>query len=378
MATIKLQFVTRDRDRHGNIRFYFRRPGKAKIRLPGAPGSEEFMAAYKEALAGENGASRQKTFDWLCKQYYASQRFASLEDITRDVKRRHLDSVRDTAFQAGAATRRVGDLPFSGLTRERVRKLRDMKERSMANHRLKHLSALFEWAIKEEITATNPCKGVSRVEYEETGYYTWTEQDLDKFERHWPIGTREHLAMCVMLYLGVRVSDAVRIGPGDEAADGQTIIVHVHKGRKRIGKVLTLPILPPLREAIDACKTGDAYLLTQAGKPFASTNSFGNWFRDDVCRPIGLPECSSHGLRKIAATRCAEAGASEYEMMALFGWDDPKMARKYTKAAAQKKMAASAAGKMLGSVSPSVPPEKKCNKINAEMAGWRTRQDSNL
>jgi len=55
---------------------------------------------------------------------------------------------------------------------------------------------------------------------------------------------------------------------------------------------------------------------------------------------------NSHGIRKLAATRVAEAGASELEMMALFGWTDPAMARVYTKAANQEKLAASAGAKV--------------------------------
>src|SRR5262245_7079065 len=37
-------------DRHGKPRFYFRRAGHKKVRLPGLPWSPEFMAAYQEAL----------------------------------------------------------------------------------------------------------------------------------------------------------------------------------------------------------------------------------------------------------------------------------------------------------------------------------------
>ena len=53
MTTIRLRFVTKDRDRHGNVRHYVRRPGVRKIRVHGEPGSEPFMAAYHAALAGK-------------------------------------------------------------------------------------------------------------------------------------------------------------------------------------------------------------------------------------------------------------------------------------------------------------------------------------
>lgn len=51
MGPINLKYYYEDMDRHGNIRRYFRRKGQRKIRLPGPPGSAEFMDAYYRALA---------------------------------------------------------------------------------------------------------------------------------------------------------------------------------------------------------------------------------------------------------------------------------------------------------------------------------------
>ena len=52
---------------------------------------------------------------------------------------------------------------------------------------------------------------------------------------------------------------------------------------------------------------------------------------------------SAHGLRKLGAQRCAEAGASEHQLMALFGWANPKQAALYTKKANRAKLEAAAA-----------------------------------
>ena len=54
MTRIHLRYVDRFVDRHGYVRHYFRRPGGKRFALPGVPGSDEFMAAYKAALAGED------------------------------------------------------------------------------------------------------------------------------------------------------------------------------------------------------------------------------------------------------------------------------------------------------------------------------------
>ena len=55
---------------------------------------------------------------------------------------------------------------------------------------------------------------------------------------------------------------------------------------------------------------------------------------------------SAHGVRKIAATRAADNGATEAELMAIFGWTDPKMAAHYTRTANRKRLAAQAMEKL--------------------------------
>jgi hypothetical protein len=79
-------------------------------------------------------------------------------------------------------------------------------------------------------------------------------------------------------------------------------------------------------------------------------------------RKPGCRNC--HGLRKIGAVRAAEAGASEHELMAMFGWEDADMARIYTGKAAQKKLAASGAAKVTYTAI-IVPPAEIVSKNSA-------------
>ena len=48
---------------------------------------------------------------------------------------------------------------------------------------------------------------------------------------------------------------------------------------------------------------------------------------------------TAHGLRKAGAAIAAENGATERQLMAIFGWETMKEAARYTKAARQKKLA---------------------------------------
>jgi hypothetical protein len=50
----------------------------------------------------------------------------------------------------------------------------------------------------------------------------------------------------------------------------------------------------------------------------------------------GLPNCSAHGLRKAGATIAAENGATEHQLLSIFGRATSKEAERYTKATKKK------------------------------------------
>src|ERR1700731_3231517 len=115
MVSLRLKYVVEDVDRHGNVRVYFRRPGFAKIRLNGLPGSEEFQAAYARALAiiAERGS-----MTWLCQGYYKSADFRRLDPRTQRVRRLILE---------GLSASGAGPLPFNKLTPASILRWRDSK-----------------------------------------------------------------------------------------------------------------------------------------------------------------------------------------------------------------------------------------------------------
>jgi hypothetical protein len=129
MIDLQLKFIVEDVDRHGNVRVYFRRPGFAKIRLRGLPGSDQFQVAYAVALANtEIGAaprrlieSDPKSMSWLCQNYYQSAEFRRLDARTQRMRRLILGGM----CKSGA-----GPLPFNSLTTTTILKWRD----EMADH----------------------------------------------------------------------------------------------------------------------------------------------------------------------------------------------------------------------------------------------------
>jgi len=285
---------------------------------------------------------------WLCQQYYASAAFQSLAESTRKVRRGILEEI----------CRRAGNFRYAMMEPSHVAKLRDEKAAfpDAANNRVKALRQLFAWAssVEYRYATKNPARDVGRLRSNNPdGIRAWTEADAVRYETRHPIGTKARLAFDLLLYTGVRRSDVVRLGPqmerwfGETSPDGNTVEVQKlvfteTKGGSRIVKTHELPILPPLRQSIDATPIGHlVYLVTAWGQPH-SAKAFGNWFKKR-CREAGLEEVSAHGLRKLGAQRCAEAGASEHQLMALFGWTNPQQAALYTKKANRAKLEAAAA-----------------------------------
>jgi integrase len=65
-----------------------------------------------------------------------------------------------------------------------------------------------------------------------------------------------------------------------------------------------------------------------------------------ACKAAGIPNKSAHGIRKAAATRAANNGATVATLEAIFGWEGGNMAALYTKAADRKRLAAEHIGKL--------------------------------
>jgi hypothetical protein len=51
MVTVKLRYIYRDTDRHGNARVYFWRKGGRKVRIRESLGSRAFFEVYRKLLA---------------------------------------------------------------------------------------------------------------------------------------------------------------------------------------------------------------------------------------------------------------------------------------------------------------------------------------
>lgn len=345
MATIKLRGVTRDRDRHGSLRYYYRAPGKPKARLRGLPGSDEFSAAYKAALAGRPvpGTRMAKrvpegSFEAVVHAYYADRAvFKKLDPSTQAWRRRALDGV----------CREHGEKPIALMRPKHIYKLLEEKADTpgAANTLLKALRALFKWAVKRELAPHNPARDVEKIAYLAKGHHSWTLAEVAQYEARHPVGTKARLAMALLLYTTGRREDAVRLGR-QHLKVGRLKFVQA-KNEHRNPVEVDIPAHPDLLAAIEAVPSPQlAFLTTAYGQPFTPAG-FGQKFRQ-WCDEAGLPHCSAHGLRKAMSARFAEHGATVHEIMAVTGHQTLEEVERYTRAAMKPGLADSAMAKVGG------------------------------
>lgn len=331
-----------DVDRYGKVRVYLRVKGRKKVKLSGTPWTADFMRQYGEALKEDAEPQRgpeSDTWEWLCRKWFA-EGMGHLGERSKRVRRAILARTFDEPIEPGSPAR-FGDMPLRFFGPEACETLRDRlfnaKKPEAANGRLKAIRQVCAWAVKPgKILKFNPAREVPYIRTRSDGFYTWTREDAEAFEQRHPVGTKARLAYSLLLYLGVRRSDVVTLGRQ-----------HIRNGRIRFtprktatttGGSLELPILPSLQRAIEAGPCGDlTFLVTERGKPYG-VNGFGNWFRRR-CREAGLPQCSAHGLRKLATTLAAENGATDAELQAIFGWKSEKMPQRYRRKADKNRLA---------------------------------------
>jgi hypothetical protein len=144
----------------------------------------------------------------------------------------------------------------------------------VAIHSGPFLSAMFGWAVEENHLKANPARDVRRVRYVSNGFHTWTVAEVCQFANRHPIGTRPYLAMCLLLFTGMRTGDMIRLGP--QHARGDCIAFVPRKTRHVRADISEKPFLQPLAAAIKARPIGKiSFLETQYGRRF-SDKGIGN------------------------------------------------------------------------------------------------------
>jgi integrase len=334
--------LQRGMSRHGKGYWFVQlKRGAPKVRIPDdlLYGSDEFEAAYhaaidKTAPKPEIRASKG-TLEWAWVIYTQSASWQSKSSATRRQRENIMKHVLQTA----------GCKPVSAINKAAIRAGVDRRAKtpSQARNFAETLRQLFKWLKASGIITDNPCDDVELPKRPNTGgFKEWSIEEILKYEAYWPIGTRERVMFDVYTYTGLRRGDAARVGRQHVRNGVISLATEKSQGRT----VVHLPLLDVLKRTLDAGPTGDlSFNATRMGTPSFAKESLGNTFKD-ACKAAGIMDKSAHGLRKAAATRAADNGATAHELMAIFGWINIREAETYTRNADRRRLAAGSMNKL--------------------------------
>ena len=351
MPRPRLPFLQLEKSRHGRVLWYVRIRKGYRTRLRADFGTPEFAAEYQAAIRGvpvpKTGTAAPGTLAWLIARYRETGAWLSLSNATRRQRENIFLHVKETA----------GSRAFSQIDRATIVAGRERRAKTPAQARnfLDAMRGLFRWATEAGLVKADPTHGVKNpARVKGGGFPAWTEEDVEKYEVRWPLGTRERVWLDVLLYTGLRRGDAVTIGR-PHVRDG---VATLRTEKSQGGMVVMLPILPVLAATLERGPCGDlTFICGSSGKPLTK-ESFGNEFKR-AARSAGVSK-SAHGVRKIAATRAANRGATVAQLEAIFGWSGGGMASLYTRLADRERLAREAMHKLGNEPRTSIPsPSKK-------------------
>jgi integrase len=226
-----------------------------------------------------------------------------------------------------------GDQPLSKITPRAIQQGIERRKPFAGRHFIDTMRGMFKWAVAAEHVGTDPTAGKSVAKPKTRGFPEWTEEELDQYAACWPLGTRERIMWGVFCFTGLRRGDAARLGKQ-----------HIRNGvitidTEKTGTRVTIPVLPELAEILAAGPLGElSVIASKKGQPLRK-EVVGNLFKE-ACVAAGIRGKSAHGIRKAAATRAANNGATVSTLEAIFGWEGGQMAALYTKAADRRRLAA--------------------------------------
>lgn len=346
-------YCYRQKSRHGKTCYYFRRGKGLRMRLPDFD-TPEFWQSYTRALSDQAPPVRTRaqrgSLEWLIDIYRQSSAYLGLSAATR--------RQRDNIFKG--VVKSAGKVDYTDINRAVIVRGREARAATPAQSRnfLDAMRGLFRWALETDMVATDPTTGVTNPRRPKgAGFAAWTEDDVAAYCKRWPIGTRERAWFEVLINTGLRRGDAVRAGRPHLRDSVLTIQT------EKTGMVVSIPLSAKFLAILAQSPTGDLTFICGAGGRPLVKESFGNLFRKACVAAV--VNKSAHGIRKLAATRIADAGATVAELEAIFGWSGGGMASLYTRTSDRTRLARSGMEKMQNTDAPHLTGNRPSPSINS-------------
>lgn len=312
----------------GRVYYYAWRGGP---RLPGEPGSREFVAALDAALGKPNDKSK---LSGLITEFKGSDAYTRIADSTKRNWGPWLDRIRD---DLGKFSIKTFDKPE---IRQVIKKWRGRwKDKPRAADMGKQvLSALLSYAVEEGRLQNNPCFGISNLYSSNRADIIWTAEDLADMQA--VASTEIWFALKLAALTGLRQGDLLALRWDD--VDELAIVKKTGKSKGKLEYVV--PLYDELRTLLAEIRNDQVTRqrdLAAAGKPVPLFQTIlvnsknrewqgfnASWSKamDDLREATGREWVHHfHDARGTAATKFYLAGFSAEDIAEMLGWEKSKV-----------------------------------------------------
>lgn len=339
--------VRPETDRHGKVRYRFRKVGYKSAMIPGEPGSPEMLRAVAHVLEANKlerrpiASTRKHEHASLDHAFHKLKQLPSWQDNTARYQHVAGQVIERFLDLKDKKDRRYGRRPCKHVTVGWLNRIfGQMSDRpGAANDLRKKLKILMNVALAEGWISSNPVVLTSKYKDGE-GHKDWTDVELEQFRTKHALGSMARLTLELTLNVAGRACEVNKI-ERSHIKGGRIFLRHA-KGSQET----SVPMLSTTRAAIKAMpSTPIRYLVvTHFGKPFTDkgmSKRMRKW-----CDEAGLPQCSMHGLKKSISRQLVESGATDAEGQAITGHKSTKIFGHYRAAADQKRMADTAMARL--------------------------------
>jgi integrase len=337
--------------------YYFRHgsdgqgQGAVRIRLPGRPGSREFLQAY-EALVADHvaapGGGRSLggfpigSLGWAIAQYRArSPQWRDAAASTKEIYDRRFAWLTD----------RFGNDLLASFDSDMLREIRDLPEfadkPSVADMTVERFAQVWDYAREflrgdVKLNGVNPGRHLAKA-HQGAGESApvWPDELCSRFEQ---LENRDLVTFYYLArYTGQRRSDLAQMKWEHILGDDMFV------AQEKTGARIWVPMPARLRDYLASWpRTGDYIVMSpkRAGEPWretsitneiiVATRALGFQTTDSKGQPRFY---SPHGLRHLCGKELAEAGASDRQIGAVLGHATMKMVAVYVKQAEQRRLA---------------------------------------
>lgn len=311
MVTVNLRgvHVVRQRLADGtSATYHYAWRGKGAARLPGAPGSPEFVRAYQEAHAARKQPKTGTLREIVC-AFRASPEFTQLSEHTKRAYRRYLDQIEF----------RFAELPIKALDDRGIRRhflaWRDTMAATprTADYAVSTLARLLAFAKDRAFIDENHAEDIGRLHSVDRSEDIWTVADFAAFDAHASAELR--WAVHLAAYTGIRQSDLIRLAWGNY--DGSMFQTRTSKR----GKHIFVPATPECQALMVDIPRRQLTVLTTAKtrRPWTAAG-LRTSFRK-ACAVAGVRR-TFHDLRRTAATNLLILGVDAPQVAIIMGWSE--------------------------------------------------------